>query len=260
MIAVINISVADIRIEPRTKSERISQGLLNEIVEVIGEAPLFRQVRFSDRYEGWIGEQFLSRHDRFIGEGPFIIKANIAPAFDGAAESSKIIAHIPYGCHLYGSLTGDFLEIQSKRWGRIYIPRSHLIDKYRISPGSGVESDDIIAEAEKFMGVPYLWGGRSFFGFDCSGFVKAVYSIFGVELPRDTKDQIKRGAEVKREEIRRGDLLFFPRHVAMAVSDTLFIHASQKNGVVAYNSFDINNRYYREDLDKSYKTARRIFT
>jgi len=260
MTARVNISVADVRAEPNNRSERVSQGLLNEIVDVIGDAPSFSMVRFSDGYEGWIANQFLNPHDKFSGDGPHIVQANIASAYEKPDISWRAIAHIPYGCCLYGEMAGDFLEMRTERWGNLYVDRINLIEKSEIAPPESLMSDEIVIEAEKFLGVPYLWGGRSFFGFDCSGYVKAIFARFAKELPRDTKYQIKTGTEVKRDDVRRGDLLFFPGHVALAITNTLFIHSSRQNGGVAYNSLDSRNRNYRGDLDKSFKTARRVFT
>jgi cell wall-associated NlpC family hydrolase len=122
-----------------------------------------------------------------------------------------------------------------------------------------LDKDTLLNEAEKFLGAPYLWGGRSFFGIDCSGFVQTIVRRFGVELPRDTKDQIKCGEEIKRDQIHLGDLLFFPRHVALAISKMDFIHSSSSNGGVAFNSLDPANKIYSRHLDESFKTARRIF-
>ncbi len=259
MIARVNIGVADVRAEPKSRSERVSQGLFNEIVEIIGEAPSFSQVRFADKYEGWMGRQFLTPYKEFSSEGPLIVQAGIATVYNNPDMASRKTCYIPYGCRLYGRMIRDFLEMQTERWGNVYIQQLDLIDESNTAPLSGAESDDIVIEAEKFLGVPYLWGGRSFFGLDCSGFVKLIYSRFACELPRDTKDQIKTGIETPRNEIRRGDLLFFPRHVALAISDTLFIHSSRSNGGVAYNSLNPDDKGYREDLDKSFKMARRIF-
>ena len=258
MIARVNICVADVRAEPNNRSERVSQGLLNEIVQVLGEAPSFSMVRFSDGYKGWIAHQFLCPHDKFPGDGPYIVQANIASAYDKPDISSRPIARIPYGCCLYGEMADGFLEMPTERWGSLYVEQINLLEKSEIAPLENLMSDKIVIEAEKFLGVPYLWGGRSFFGTDCSGYVKAIFARFARELPRDTKEQIKAGTEVGRKDFRRGDLLFFPGHVALAITNTLFIHSSRLNGGVAYNSFDSKESNYRADLDKSFKTARRL--
>ncbi len=94
-------------------------------------------------------------------------------------------------------------------------------------------SDDYLKTAESFIGVPYLWGGTTALGLDCSGFVQQVYRLNGVALPRDADQQAMLGRKV--EEARAGDLMFFGAesvtHVALATSATEFIHAPTK-GVV----------------------------
>jgi cell wall-associated NlpC family hydrolase len=95
-------------------------------------------------------------------------------------------------------------------------------------------ADDYLKTAESFIGVPYLWGGTTALGLDCSGLVQQVYRLNGVSLPRDADQQAMLGRRV--EEARAGDLMFFGAdsvtHVALATSATEFINAPMKGGVV----------------------------
>ena len=91
-------------------------------------------------------------------------------------------------------------------------------------------------EFKKFIGIPYLWGGLSPFGFDCSGLVQTVFRRFGIYLPRDTSQQISSGEPVKLENISQLDLLFFPGHVGVCLGNGLFIHSSTKNNGVYIES------------------------
>jgi cell wall-associated NlpC family hydrolase len=116
----------------------------------------------------------------------------------------------------------------------------------------------IVREAQKFLGTPYLWGGLSPAGFDCSGLVRAVFARFGRYVPRDTKDQINAGHKVPRECIKSGDLVFFERHVGIAIGQSRIIHASLAGGGVRINSLVPGTADYREDLDNRYSQARRI--
>lgn len=258
MIVRINIGVADVRAEPTHNSERVSQGLLNEAVETSLEQDGFTRVRFSDGYEGWMAAQFLSDSDETDGDGPFIVNSNIVPAFDYPDNTSRHLCYIPYGCQVYGEFVRGFLAAKTTRWGTVFIHQTHLIAKSSIAPPANAELGEIQNEAEKFLGAPYLWGGRSFFGIDCSGFVKAIMARFGQELPRDTKDQIKVGIEVGRDDICGGDLLFFPRHVALALSGELFIHSSRFNGGVSYNSLNRESPQYNPGLAQTLVAVKRI--
>jgi hypothetical protein len=259
MTGRININVADIRKEPSNSSERVSQGLFNEIVEVTDSAEEMLRIRFPDGYEGWILKQFVSEHDGFEGYGPYLIDGGLAPAFEKPELASKRLTLFPYGCNLYGTAEEGFLRVRSERYGVIYISGYNIIGVNEIQPLAGHDPYELQKEAEKFLGAPYLWGGRTMFGIDCSAFVGAIAAHFGVKLPRDTKDQINFGVEIKKDDVRRGDLLFFPRHVALVISKDLFIHSSRSNGGVAFNSLQPLSPIYNENLDRTFIMARRIF-
>jgi gamma-D-glutamyl-L-lysine dipeptidyl-peptidase len=254
----VNINVADIRKEASQLTERINQALFNELAEILETGNEMCRVRLSDGYEGWIGRQFLSPHNGFDNDGPFMVKAVLSNAFESKDRSSHRVTYIPYGCWLYGKISDGWLEAKSERYGRIFLSESDYIDKNNLLlPHEGIP--DILAqEAEKFLGVPYLWGGRSFFGLDCSGFIGLIMARFGITLPRDTKDQINAGEKIDKDQIHPGDLLFFPRHIGLAISNTLYIHSSRSNGGVAYNSLDPRSAIYSESHDKSFIEARRV--
>lgn len=95
-------------------------------------------------------------------------------------------------------------------------------------------------------------------GFDCSGYMRAIFASFGISLGRDSKDQIRNGRRVDRQQVRPGDLLFFDRHVGLALSKERLIHASMGGGGVRINAISDRLRDYREDLDRNFVMARRI--
>jgi hypothetical protein len=259
MIWSVNINVADIRAEPKFRSERISQALFNEVLQVNGEKDGYYKIQCRDGYEGWIAAQFVTEHSGFPEEVTYIVNAHLAPGFADAAAGSARRVYLPYGSGLYGKENKGFLIFSSDRYGVIHVPLAETLKLKHPAKPFLPDRNELIREAGKFLSAPYLWGGRSFFGIDCSGFVQTMARRFGVELPRDSKDQIKFGAGISRDEVRHGDLLFFPRHVALAVSDKDFIHSSSRNGGVAYNSLDSKSALYSEYYHREFKTARRIF-
>jgi len=259
MISGVNINVADIRAEPRFQSERTSQALFNETVEILDEQDGYLRVKSWDGYIGWIASQFTSKYGKYRSDKTYLVISNLAVGFTYPDIDSARIVYLPYGCRLYGGEEGGFLRISSERYGEIYVRLTDTLCLTNPLEPFLPDRGSIINEAEKFLSAPYLWGGRSFFGIDCSGFVQTILRRFGWEIPRDTKDQIKFGVGINRKNIRNGDLLFFPRHVALAVSKREFIHSSSSNGGVAYNSFDRKSPLYNEYLYKEFKTARRIF-
>ncbi len=107
--------------------------------------------------------------------------------------------------------------------------------------------DAIIEEAKKYLGVPYVWGGTTPNGFDCSGLVQYVYRALGIELPRVSQSQVLYGEPLTRSELMPGDLVFFAEngdvhHVGIYAGDGMMIHAPYTGAVVSYQSIDTN--YY----------------
>ena len=103
------------------------------------------------------------------------------------------------------------------------------------STGSGVGAD-IAAYAQTFIGVPYVYGGASPSGFDCSGFVQYVYKHFGYSLPRGSNDQYKKGTAISKSELQPGDLIFFDNgtgnptsHVGIYIGDGKMVHSTEYN-------------------------------
>ncbi len=107
--------------------------------------------------------------------------------------------------------------------------------------------------ATAFLGAPYRWGGVSLRGLDCSAFVKKIYELFDVSLPRTAREQAHVGAHVAREDLREGDLVFFNTkrsfgHVGIYIGDNKFVHASSGNRVIKIDSLDesyFNKRFVR---------------
>lgn len=118
-----------------------------------------------------------------------------------------------------------------------------------VGPGTEreINADKLLQRANAYIGVPYVWGGASPSGFDCSGFTKYMFNSTGVNLPRTAALQYDAGYAVAKSQLRSGDLVFFstykagPSHVGIYISDNKFIGASSSQGI---SKADLNNSYY----------------
>jgi cell wall-associated NlpC family hydrolase len=104
--------------------------------------------------------------------------------------------------------------------------------------------DKLVTFAKKLLNIPYKFGGNTILGIDCSSYVKKVYGLMGVNLPRTAREQFKEGEEIEKEELSVGDLVFFrtyasfPSHVGIYLGNNLFIHASSKGKKVTIDNLE----------------------
>jgi cell wall-associated NlpC family hydrolase len=244
--ALVTVGIADLRAEPTETSELVDQAHLTEMVTVFGERSDWRYVQGPDQYFGWI------RADQ-IFEVPGsnnlqIVAVLLADVHQRESRASAVIERLPAGTRpplMRGAVGRDGASAPPEwaevplRGDRTLGPRSGFLALADTTRDGEVASryptaDDYLKTAESFVGVPYVWGGTTALGLDCSGFVQQVYRLNGVALPRDADQQAALGRKV--DEARAGDLLFFGAesvtHVALATSATEFIHAPMTGGVV----------------------------
>lgn len=212
------LSVVPVRATPVHTSEMVSQLLYGEHFTVLGQQGEWIRIRIAfDGYEGWIsGKQFIPLTE----------------------ENYQFLENHPL------SFSGDLIEFSSDAEDRL-IPillGSHvsacplLVHQFEGAVRTGKSDREALVEtASLYLNTPYLWGGKSPFGVDCSGFTQMVYKINGYSLLRDASQQAQQGEVLNFiEEAEVGDLAFFDNeegkivHVGILLGDNRIIHASGK--------------------------------
>ena len=125
--------------------------------------------------------------------------------------------------------------------GRLYAPAGRALCVSTTCGRAADVADDFVSVAERYLEVPYLWGGRTCDGIDCSGLVQIAYEFSGLACPRDSDMQQSLPGRVLdlggMEEMQRGDLVFWPGHVAIMVDDAMLLHANARDMAVSVEPF-----------------------
>lgn len=219
------------RAEPRDASELVDQVHYGETLSVLDGRGDWSYVQAEDHYFGWVRtaedlEAFPSRHSGFR-----IVAVPLANTHERPQGTSKLLDRLPAGAWLpiHDQIEDGWMWLPSDSW--ILLEDTVL---YHELPQRPPTADDLLATAEAFLGVPYLWGGTTALGMDCSGYVQQVYRLNGIRLDRDADQQAMEGRPV--DQARAGDLLFFGdarvTHVGMSTGDGMFFHAPQTGAFV----------------------------
>lgn len=259
---IIKVPVTDLRAEPDAKSERVNQALFGTAVEIGEVRKDFTQVALPDKYAGWcrtghIDQVSFALWRKYTAQPKHTVKAEIVVIRSGPGTATFPF-RLYFGTRLIITQYNGETYFELPR-GVVKAPIStRCLQPPPKEPRSGTTGPKVLATAMRFIGVPYLWGGISPMGFDCSGLVQTVFRFHNVALPRDSKEQQKVGFAVERGQLQPADLLFFPGHVAMSCGGAAIVHASAGRGMVTVDSLDASDSNYREDLDKEFLFARRL--
>lgn len=265
----INAPVADMRETPSEKAPLVSQAYFSEQVTVIEEKEQWNKIETNaDHYQGWVKSKNLcARQDKLFPQN-----------LDKSVKVNRCKAHLYhesdtiYGPYLTLPFDSLLEKVESQeelnsRWIQVLTPKG---EKGFIQRGDVTSNKDFLSVTDlasfslKFIGLPYTWGGRSSFGYDCSGFVQMLYRQIGVSLPRDSKDQINwEGFQtLVLEDLLPGDLIFFGLsetkifHVGMYLGDDQFIHSTVAENAPYIHVSSLSNFEWKEK--KLYKAARRL--
>lgn len=275
---VVRNSVSNIRSAPRHSAELATQATLGMPLKVLKKEGDWYLVQTPDQYIAW------------IDYGGFMLMT--AEDFDQWMEKPKLIITQRYGTSRHPMdrsktvsdlVLGDVLALLEEQKDAYLVQypdgREALIDHalaktYHewLSTVTTPNPVEMIAMGESFLGIPYLWGGTSTKGMDCSGFTKTIYLMQGIIIPRDASQQVHEGKLVDTnknwDELAKGDLLFFGKaktdstgervtHVGIWMGENRFIHASG-DGLVKINSVNPEDADYDSLNTNRYLKTKRL--
>lgn len=263
--ALVTAAVAPMLAGPMIVESHVSQVLLGHCVRVLRRSGRWMQCRAQDGYLGWIHRGYLHRVDESAArawemgvEGVPCMSLG-GQVVDGDGE---VVARLPWGARLIQDPEGRAV-LPDGTSGPFQGELLPLPDQPSRYPADG---EAMVRTADRWIGAPYLWGGTTPAGVDCSGLAQAVYRTHGRELPRDSDQQAEVGAPVDPgrdfQNLRAGDLLFFAEiedritHVTLSTGGADIIHSSLGNGGVRRNSLT-GELPFEKELRRIFVCARR---
>ncbi len=270
--AVVNVSVANMRYAPKESAELVSQVLLGSKLNILDKEKGWYLIQSNDGYLGWIEGGTIVRltadeFELYQKKTFLIIQKPYTFCFADFREDSPTISDLTWGniVSLVDTVK-HFYKIELPDYRIAYILKNEALSYQQWLLQQNSSPMVLVKNAYKMLGLPYLWGGTSWKGIDCSGFTRMVYLQSGIMLPRDASQQVKLGTNVLFDELKEGDLLFFGEkespdkpekvvHVGIWLGNNQFIHSS---GMVRVSSFDKNAPNYDEFNVNRYLRAKRI--
>lgn len=215
---ICNLSIVPLRFEAADTSELVSQVLYGETFKILEQRKSWSRIRLDfDKYEGWIDNKQYLEISKFdyanLKNQPLKLSTDLV---DFIQDENKNLLTVSLGSCLNG------LSLLNHRYD------GSSVDKI-------ISKSELIKTAFMYLNAPYLWGGKTPFGIDCSGFTQMVYKLNGYKILRDASQQASQGIALSFiEESEPGDLAFFDNnegaitHVGIIMSDNYIIHAHGK--------------------------------
>ena len=273
---IVGISVANLRDEPKHSAQLVTQATLGTPVKVLKKEDSWYFIQVPDGYLAWVdaGGVDLKTQvelDEWKASEKLIFTEQYGKSFSEARENSTPVSDLVLGNILeLKAENGNFYEVVYPDGRTAYIPTKSSA-KYGEWIKTEKPAEKLVSTAQNLMGLPYLWGGTSAKGVDCSGYTKTVYFMNGYIIPRDASQQVREGILIDSTKnfsnLEKGDLLFFGRpatdstservvHVGMWIGNNEFIHSS---GDVHISSMDSLAENFDEYNLNRYLRTKRIF-
>jgi gamma-D-glutamyl-L-lysine dipeptidyl-peptidase len=267
---IITNSVGNMRGGPKHSAEMVTQTLLGTCVNVLEKQGTWYNIQTPDRYLGWIDHGAVRRVTKNELEhwknAPKVIFTGVVGfSYTEPDTESQTVSDLVFGDILELKDTkDDFYQIAYPDGRKAYLEKRVAKPYAEWLKNTKPDTNNLLKASKKLMGVPYLWGGTSTKGMDCSGFTKTTYLMNGLLLPRDASQQALVGEGVETEDnfskLKTGDLLFFGNservvHVGMWIGNGQFIHASNR---IEISSFVPTAHNFDEYNFKRFLFAKRI--
>lgn len=269
---LVTISVANLRSQPKHSAELATQATLGTPVKMLKNEGTWSLIQTPDKYLSWVDNGGIqpvteAELERWKNETKMIYTNVYGSSYSEPNAASQVVSDL---------VAGGILEVLSEENGfyKVRYPdqriafikkdEADLFDSWLSHTDPSQEN--LVATSKQLMGLPYLWGGTSTKGVDCSGFTKTIYFLNGIVLPRDASQQIHTGEQIDDtqnfEDLLPGDLLFFGTkatdstkervvHVGMWIGNNEFIHSAGRVKVSSidtdapnYDAYNLN-RYLR---------------
>ena len=284
---IVNADALNVRSKGNASSKIVGTLYKNSKVEILSTSNGWHKINYKGG-TAFVSSEYISKNSSSTGNNPSrgdvippeeippshtvngkvaIVNADALNVRSGAGTSHAVITTVRYGSKLpiisytngwynvkvgntNGYISGDYVTIADENQS------SNPIVKETPLIQSNCTGEDIVAKAEEYLGVPYLWGGFTPVGFDCSGLAQYVYKQLGISLERSTYYQVHQGVIIDRKDLKPGDLIFFTTndddpndisHVGIYKGNDLFIQAPKPGDCVRVsnlNSAYYSNRYY----------------
>ncbi len=273
--ALVNNSVSNLRSEPKHSAQLATQAILGMPLKVLKKRGGWYLVQTPEDYLSWVDSGGITRVNRsemenWANADKIIYLNTVGFSYTQPNTSSEKVSDLVAGNILkLVRSAGSYYEAEYPDGRKAFVPKreSRLLEDWVSSVSATPAS--LTETAKTLIGSPYLWGGTSTKGMDCSGFTKTIYFMSGQIIPRDASQQVRAGKLVDSDKnwdnLEVGDLLFFGReatdtrsravtHVGMWIGDNKFIHSASK---VKINSVDPDSDIYDEFNTNRYLEARR---
>ncbi|MBJ7882951.1 C40 family peptidase [Gelidibacter salicanalis] len=271
-LGLVTISVANLRSRPAHSAELATQATLGTPVKILKKENSWTLIQTPDKYLAWVDSGGVedidqAEFDRWKSATKLIYTTISGSSYSMPFTASQVVSDVVAG-GIFELLSeeGEFYKVVYPDQRIAYINKTEAELYASWLSRTDPSQENLVATSKRLMGLPYLWGGTSPKGVDCSGFTKTIFFLNGLILPRDASQQIHTGDLIDDnqnfEKLQPGDLLFFGKkatetsperviHVGMWIGNNEFIHSA---GRVKINSVDKNaanfdaynlNRYLR---------------